>query len=509
MTEINLLDIAKRRGFFWPSFEIYGSTAGFYTYGPLGSLLKLRIEKLIRDHYVNKEGCMLIEAPILTPEEPWVASGHVESFTDMNVECQKCGEPYRADHLLEEKTKKSTDGMSMKQVMDGIKKSGVKCPRCGGALGEPYDYNLMFKTYIGPGKNKITGCLRPETAQTTYMPFRRLYELGRKKLPFGVIQLGRSYRNEISPRQGLLRLREFSQAEAQFFMDPQDSKHHKKFDLVKKKMMTVVTKDVQDKEIAMTAGDLVKKKHAGEWIAYYLATSIELFERMGMEGSRLRCRQHRDDERSFYSSDTWDVEFKSETFGRIELVGIASRTDYDLRRHQEVSKQKMTVNVDGREFIPHVIEVAYGVDRPVYTVLESCAKREGDRTYFNFPPTVSPYQVAVFPLVRKDGLPELARQVYNDLNESGFYALYDEGFIGKLYYRQDEAGTPFCVTVDYDTQKDNSVTLRNRDDQKQVRVKISELPGALSMIMQGHMEFSKAGKAVAKPGDAGKGKAKS
>ena len=191
MAKDEVLDIAKRRGFFWPSFEIYGSCAGFYTYGPLGSLLKLRIERTIREHFVNKEGCLLIEAPILTPKDPWVASGHAQSFGDITVECERCGEPYRADHLLEEKTKKSTDGMGLPEIQRLIGKNDVKCPKCKGDLGSAYEYNLMFKTFIGPGKNKIEGCLRPETAQTTYMPFRRLFELGRKKLPLGVIQLGR------------------------------------------------------------------------------------------------------------------------------------------------------------------------------------------------------------------------------------------------------------------------------------------------------------------------------
>lgn len=502
MPGINVLDIAKRRGFFWPSFEIYGGCGGFYTYGPLGSLLKLRIEKILRDHYVNNEGCLLIEAPILSPEDPWVASGHIESFTDMNVECKKCGEPHRADHLLEDKTKKSAEGLSLKEIMDGIRKNGIKCVKCGGELGDPYDYNMMFKTYIGPGKNKITGCLRPETAQTTYMPFRRLFELGRKKLPLGVIQFGRVFRNEISPRQGLLRLREFNQAEIQFFMYPNGKSRHSKFDRVKRRKLSVLTKGDQAKnrkDSTVKVADLVKKKHTNEWIAYHLSTAIELFEKMGIEGKRLRCRQHKDDERSFYSSDTWDVEYMSDMFGAIELVGIADRTDYDLKRHQDFSKQKMEVNIDGEIFIPHVIEVAYGTDRPVYSVIESCMKRAGDRVYLSFPPTVSPYQVAVFPLVKKDGLQKMARDVYDELNDNGFYALYDEGFIGKLYYRQDEAGTPFCVTVDYDTKKDKAVTLRDRDNQKQVRIKIKDLVDVLGKVMNGQLKFEKAGKLIKAP----------
>ena len=253
------------------------------------------------------------------------------------------------------------------------------------------------------------------------------------------------------------------------------------------------------KDGIMRVADLVKKKHTNEWIAYHLSTAIELFEKMGIDGKRLRCRQHKDDERSFYSSDTWDVEYMSDMFGAIELVGIADRTDYDLKRHQDFSKQKMEVNLDGKIFIPHVIEVAYGTDRPVYSVIESCVKMGGDRVYLSFPPTVSPYQVAVFPLVKKDGLPKMARDVYDELNDNGFYALYDEGFIGKLYYRQDEAGTPFCVTVDYDTKKDKAVTLRDRDNQKQVRIKIKDLVDVLGKVMNGQLKLEKAGKLIKAP----------
>ena len=484
-----ILDIAKRRGFFWPSFEIYQGCSGFYTYGPLGALLKLHIESIIRDHYINKEGCLLIEAPTLTIEDPWIASGHVGSFTDMTTECEKCGEPYRADHLVEEQAGIDTEGMSMKQIEDQIRKHKVKCPRCGGALGKVYDYNLMFKTYIGPGKNKLSGAMRPETAQTTYMPFKRLVEIGRKRFPLGVLQIGRSFRNEISPRQGLVRLREFSQAEVQFFMHPKDKKDHPDFNGVRNLKLMTWTKNHQTKgkkPEMLKIGDLVKEKVVVKRIAYHLAKSVELFRKMGIDEKRMRLRQHRDDERSFYSSDTWDVEFVSDAFGRIELVGIADRTDYDLSRHQELSGKDMGVNLDGKNFVPHVIEVAYGIDRPVLCVIESCLKESRGRTYFTFPPSVAPYQVAVFPLVRKDGLPERARSVFRSLIDEGFFALYDEaGSIGRLYYRQDEAGTAAAITIDYQTMKDDSITLRDRDSQKQIRVKMTELVPVLKRFLKG------------------------
>ncbi len=494
----DLLDIAKRRGFFWPSFEIYQGCSGFYDYGPVGALLKLRIENAIREHYLVKEKCLLIEAPTLTVEGPWIASGHVKSFADMITDCKKCGEPYRADHLVAENTGKATDGLKMEEIQKLIEKNNIKCPKCGGELSGMYDYNLMFKTSIGPGKDKVTGYLRPETAQTTYMPFKRLFEIGRKQLPFGVIQFGRSYRNEISPRKGLIRLREFSQAEAQFFMDPAMKNENPKIKEVENITFRVLTKEMQVKgmeEKEMKVSELVRSRHCNPWIAYFLAKSVNLFASIGMNKNRLRLRQHRDDERSFYSADTWDVEYISEIFGRIELVGIADRTDYDLKRHMEVSGQDMQVSFNGKKFIPHVVEVAYGIDRPLFCVMESCLRQEKERVYFSFPPTISPYQVAVFPLVRKDGLDKKAAEVFEMLKGTGFLVLYDDGFIGKLYYRQDEIGTPLTVTVDYETMKGRTVTVRERDSTRQIRVSIADLKDVIGRFFAGD-DFLKLGKEV-------------
>lgn len=489
----DLMDIAKRRGFFWPSFEIYGGCSGFYTYGPLGSLLKTRIESLLRDYFIRSEKCILMEAPIVTPEDPWVASGHVSGFTDMTIDCSKCGEAYRADHLLEKKLKQNVEGWSLSKVQKTLVDKKIKCSKCGGNLKSVYDYNLMFRTLIGPGKNKVSGVLRPETAQTTYMPFRRLFDIGRKTLPLGVIQLGKSFRNEISPRKGIIRLREFSQAEIQFFVDPKNKDKHACFDEIKNIEILTLTKKDQKKGKKMKFGEI--SKHTSQWIAYMLARSIQLFEEMGIEKNKLRCRQHVDNERSFYSNDTWDIEFMSDVFGIVELVGVADRTDYDLRRHMELSKQDFSVDIDGKKVIPHIIEIAFGIDRPIYCAMESCQRDVDGRTFFTFPPKIAPYEVAVFPLVKKDKLPEKAKEIYTLLKNAGFFVLYDEGFIGKVYYRQDEAGTPICVTIDYDTFKQKDVTLRDRDTQKQVRVKITDLVGVLNKFFSGE-KIDTLGKAV-------------
>jgi len=469
-----IMDISKRRGIMYPSFEIYGGVSGFYDYGPIGSKIKRNIEQLIRNYYVIDEECLEVECPTLSPEEIWIASGHLENFTDLMTECLKCGEAYRADHLIEEYTGRSCEGMHMSQLDDLIEKNRIRCPKCGGDLGKIYNYNLMFQTFVGPGKGKESAYLRPETAQTTYLAFRRLWEVARKKLPLGVLQIGRSFRNEISPRQGIIRLREFNQAEIQFFVEP-DKKFVENFDQVSKIKTRVVTKD--GKEFDISLENAVKKGVIGiQMIAYFLGRSLQLFERMGINPKSLKLRQHKDEERAFYSTDTWDIEYISKIFGRIELVGVSDRTDYDLKAHMDLSKRDMTVSYEGKKFIPHVIEVAYGIDRPFYCVIESCYREEKNRTFFKFPPEIAPYRVGVFPLVRKDNLPERAREVFELMKREGIHAFYDQtGSIGKRYARADEIGIPECVTIDYETMEDNTVTVRDRDTKKQIRVKIDEL----------------------------------
>ncbi|MBN2014294.1 MAG: glycine--tRNA ligase [Candidatus Altiarchaeota archaeon] len=473
-----ILDVSKRRGIMYPSFEIYGGVGGFYDYGPIGSRIKKNIEDLVRRYYIIEEGCFEVECPTLSPEAVWVASGHVSSFSDLMTECLKCGEPYRADHLIEEHTGKSCEASDMSAMDELVKEYKIKCPKCGGGLDRVYSYNLMFQTFIGPGKNKEVAYLRPETAQTTYLGFRRLWEIARKKLPFGVIQIGRSFRNEISPRQGMIRLREFNQAEIQFFVEP-DGKYSPRFDTVSAIKAKVI--DKEGRESSLTLKEAVEKGIVKlQMIAYFLGRSLQLFKEMGINPEALRLRQHKDEERAFYSTDTWDIEYMSSVFGKIELVGVSDRTDYDLSAHMKLSKQDMTVNYEGRKFIPHVVEVAYGIDRPFYCVIESCYREEGDRVFFSFPEDIAPYKAGVFPLVGKDGLPEKAQQVFDLLKKEGLYVFYDEGgSIGKRYARADEVGVPICVTIDYETLEDDTVTLRDRDTKKQDRVKIDGLCKAI------------------------------
>ena len=472
-----ILDISRRRGIVYPSFEIYGGLSGFIDYGPVGSRIKQNVEDLIRKFYVIDEGFFEVQCPTVSPEQVWIASGHVQSFKDHMIECLKCKEPYRADHLIEEALKRKTEGLGQKELQELIEKEKVVCLKCKGPLSKVYDFNLMFQTSVGPGTCKVTSYLRPETAQTTYLAFRRLWEFARKKLPFGVLQIGHSFRNEISPRQVMIRLREFNQAEIQCFVDP-DKKETPRFDEIAGMRVKISAKNGAEETTLKKLVD--EKRIKVQMIAYFLGKSIKLFEAMGIAPERLQLRQHEDTEKAFYSSDTWDVEYISPSLGRIELVGIADRTDYDLKAHMELSKQDMTVNIEGKKFIPHVVEIAYGIDRPIYCLLESCYQEDAERAIFKFPKEIAPYTAGIFPLVEKDGLPEKAREIFNSLRDKGFFVFYDRsGSIGKKYARADEIGVPYCITVDYDTLKDNTVTLRERDSKAQQRVKIEEIAGKI------------------------------
>lgn len=479
-----ILDIAKRRGLFYPSCEIYGGISGFYDYGPIGTRIKKNVEDMIRKAYLIEEygnfPCFEIECPTLGIEDVWNASGHVKNFSDFIVECSVCKEPFRADHLVEESLKISCDGMNANQLNELIKKNHLKCKKCGGELGKVYNYNLMFRTEIAPGKNKRIGYMRPETAQSTYIAFKRLWEISRKKLPFGILQIGKSYRNEISPRQYIIRLREFTQAEMELFTYPDDKFEY--LNLKEDAAIKIIDKNDKIYKISIKEAHnqgIIKNKA----IAYFLQKSVNLFVRMGIDGKRLQLRQHKDTERAFYSKDTWDVEFMSE-LGRIEIVGIADRGNYDLTQHQAYSNESMEIFWNNKRFVPNVIEVAYGIDRPVYCIVESCYVEEKDkkgkeRVYFKFPPEISPY-VCVFPLMAKDKLPEKAKEVIDVLKKANIYTFYDEsGSIGRRYARADEIGVSYAITVDYESLEDDTVTVRFRDTREQKRVKIDELEKVL------------------------------
>jgi len=553
-----LLDIGKRRGLLWPSFEIYGSAAGFFDYGPLGSKILDEITSLWRNYYIKKEGFEEINTTNIMSEPVFEGSGHLDGFDDSMTNCNDCNSSFRADHLIENFVDIQADSLSnekIKQIIDG---ENINCPKCGGSLGEVYNFNLMFKTNIGPGSARA-GYLRPETAQGIFVNFPYLYKYNRESLPFGVVQIGRAYRNEISPRQGVIRLREFLQMEAEVFVDP-NKKIHPKFSELGDEEIALFDTEKQSKgenAVKIKIGEAVEKGIIdNEMLAYYIVLTKHFLINLGIDEDKLRFRQHMEDEMAHYASDCWDAEAKSERFGWVELVGVADRCSYDLEKHEEKSGMDMTafrefdeskteekliiepkmdkigpkfkekakdvvekieekdsveikkemeedtidlcidgetikldgkyVNVseekeimDGEKFYPHVIEPSYGLDRIFYITLEHSIEKDvqdgEERTYLKLPTNIAPIKVAVFPLLSKDRFKEEAERIYKTLSKK-FETVYDDsGSIGRRYRRQDEVGTPYCITVDHKTLEDNTVTLRERDSTSQVRVNSKDL----------------------------------
>ncbi|MDD1742383.1 MAG: glycine--tRNA ligase, partial [Methanotrichaceae archaeon] len=338
-------ELARRRGFLWPAFELYGGAAGFYDYGPLGAPLKRRIEDAWRKFFVIEEGFAEIEGPTIGVEGIFQASGHLTGFSDPLTSCTDCKETYRADHLIKHIIE-VPDALSNEEIFAIMKENEIYCPECGGNLSNVYGFNLMFKTMIGPG-NKMPGYLRPETAQGMFINFPRLLRYFRDTLPFAAVQIGKSFRNEISPRQGVIRLREFTQAEAEIFIDPRN-KVHPKFAEVRDIRMKCYSRTAQEKgePEEMTFGEAVDRGIiAHQVIAYYIARTYQFLLAVGISQNLVRLRQHKSDEMAHYAADCWDAEVFLDRLGWIEIVGIADRTDYDLKAHMALSKVNLKVFV--------------------------------------------------------------------------------------------------------------------------------------------------------------------
>jgi glycyl-tRNA synthetase len=571
MSELDALaELAKRRGFFFPSNEAYGGTAGFYTYGPEGAALKRNLEAVWRDMYVREEGHMELESPTIMPEPVFEASGHLDGFDDMILECAACGSTHRADHLVEDAVPdiEDAEALGTERVAELVAEHGIDCPSCGAPLAdEPVDeFNLMFATNIGPGSSS-PGYLRPETAQGIFVEFPRLKEYARNQLPFGVAQIGSAYRNEISPRRALVRVREFTQAELEHFVDPErDDPPLEDVEDVEVPLYSAEAQHDEGSVETYTVGTAVEAGVIGSgWVAYYLGRSMAFYERIGVDMDRFRYRQHLAGERAHYAADCWDAE--TELGGNwIEVTGFAYRSDYDLSKHGEYSEEDFTlfrqyaepktveratidpdmsylgpefggaaadiaealeslaardrsafggdtvsVEVDGDSYTvpvertgfaveeqteagehitPHVVEPSFGVGRLVYTVLihthGTDVVDDEERAFLELPAEVAPTTVAVVPLMTKDGLDTRAREITNQLREAGFEVSYDDtGNIGRRYRRQDEVGTPYCVTVDYETKDTDTVTVRERDSTEQERVAIGDLPGVIRRLVGG------------------------
>lgn len=351
MNHEKMINISTKRGFLWPSFEIYSGVSGFTDYGPLGAILKNNIMQLWRKQYIAGEGFYEIESPTVTPEEVLKASGHVDNFTDPMAQCDGCKDVFRADHIIEEVTNLEVEGMTNEELDKIVKKHNVNCPNCGDKLSEIWNYNLMFKTNIGAKGNK-TGYMRPETAQGIFILFKRLSRFFKNKLPFGTVQLGKAYRNEISPRQGVIRLREFTQAEAEIFVDP-ENKTHPKFNTIadEKLVLNSQKTQIEGKDpITISAKEALENGIvANEILIYQIYLAKKFLKELGIPDEVLRFRQHLPNEMAHYAIDCWDVEVKTDRYGWVEIIGIADRGDYDLKSHSKHSNEELNIFIQYEE----------------------------------------------------------------------------------------------------------------------------------------------------------------
>ncbi|EDO17256.1 hypothetical protein Kpol_538p16 [Vanderwaltozyma polyspora DSM 70294] len=623
-----LESVLKRRFFFVPSFDIYGGVSGFYDYGPPGCALQANIIDLWRKHFILEENMLEVDCSILTPHEVLKTSGHVDKFSDWMTKDFKTGEMFRVDHLIEQtlnnrivaeesSTSVAPKDKNLKQLNHSIPLDGdiirkykevlnkldgysgdelaklmevfeIVNPTTGGKLQSPMEFNLMFETSIGPS-SQMKGFLRPETAQGQFLNFNKLLEFNNGKIPFASASIGKSFRNEISPRAGLLRVREFLMAEIEYYVDPQD-KSHKKFKDVQNCKLSLLSRDIQERASAvpvrMTLGDAVNSKIIdNQTLAYFMARIYHFLISIGIDNSKLRFRQHMANEMAHYATDCWDAEILT-SYGWIECVGCADRSAYDLTVHAKRTKEKLIVrqtlenpvnvsiwdidfksgnfykklrkqsalvkdhltslsqsslkelslklelegsiqlHVDDiendieltnddikivnetktihvREYIPNVIEPSFGIGRIIYALIEHCFwRRQEDeaRAVFSFPAKIAPSRVLVVPLSSNKELVPMTNLTTSLLKKCKISFKVDDSSvsIGRRYARNDELGTPFAITIDFESKKDETVTLRERDSKLQVRGSIESIVNAIDSIINDELSWKDATKNLTK-----------
>jgi glycyl-tRNA synthetase len=469
-----IVALAKRRGFIYPGSELYGGVANTYDYGPVGVELLRNIRNIWWEVFVHRRDDIVgLEGSLISHQEIWKASGHTSGFSDALVDCKNCKLRMRADHLLEDFIENNQDrlvgekielteisseelqialdtakveGWSERKMDEFIKQFHVPCPNCNENKGDKWTsvrkFNLLFPVHLGIVEgDQSLAYLRGETAQGMFVNFKSVLESNRVRLPFGIAQLGKSFRNEITPGNSVFRTLEFEQGEIEYFFDPEESDWEELYEDWKEKMWKFIT------------------------------------GKIGIREENLRWRTHSDEERSFYSKRTEDLEYKF-PFGFKELWGLAYRTDYDLSAHEKGSGKELRVvdSQTGKKVLPHVIEPAVGINRIFLMVLSDAYTEEENRTVLKISPKLAPFKAAVFPLLaNKPELVSKAREIYNDLSQS-FYVNFDaRGNIGKRYLAQDEIGTPYCITIDFESLEDDTVTVRDRDTMEQIRITTSEL----------------------------------
>ena len=438
-----IVSLCKRRGFIFQGSDIYGGLANTWDYGPLGAELKRNVKDYWWKRGVHERDDVVgLDSAILMHPRVWEASGHLAGFNDALIDCKQCKSRFRADHLIEDSLDMKVEGKSVQELTEIIHDNEIKCPTCGMvAWTEARVFNLMFKTFQGVTEDSSSIVyLRPETAQGIFVNFKNVLDSSRMKLPFGIAQIGKSFRNEITPGNFIFRTREFEQMELEFFVKPGDDE---------------------------------------KWFEYWRQFMVDFFVSLGVKKENLRLRDHTPEELSHYSKATTDLEYKF-PFGWGELWGVANRTDYDLSRHIEYSGKTLTYfdPAENKQIVPYVVEPSLGADRAILVLLCDAYDEEevqGEtRVVLRLLPKIAPIKCAVLPLSKKEALEELARKLYHDLKKCYNVEYDNTGSIGKRYRRQDEIGTPFAITVDFDSLEDNKVTIRDRDTMNQDRIEINK-----------------------------------
>jgi len=573
-----LSDLAKRRGYFWPSFEIYGGVSGYLDLGPLGTRLKRRIEEEWLNLFVYQHSFAAISTPVITPERVFIASGHVDHFKDLMVSCNNCRRHFRADQVIAEampgRADIATEAMTAAEIDLFVTENQIRCPECGGTLTNAEYFSTMFKTNVGP-YGDVTGYGRPEAAQGIFVDFKRVFETNRERFPLGIAQIGTVMRNEISPRQGPIRLREFTIMEMEMFFDPNqpECKYLNRVADIELPLLLAKDRERGSSDLTRVSAPEAAKRGLvqSEWSTYFMALSVKFAGSLGIPFDKQRFEEKLPAERSHYSAQTFDHQIWLDRWGWTEIAGHAYRTDYDLSAHSKATgvdlsifkpypqplekkalavvplgavlgpllREKARIVVEtltasnamevkeafdttgyfevqgfrvlpshvrfeernmretGRRVIPHVVEPSYGAERVVYSALEYAYARVKDRIVLKLPVHLVPLQVAVFPLMAKDGLSEIASEITNYLTSDGFAVEYDEsGTIGRRYARADEVGIPLSMAVDYQTKKDATVTLRDRDSWEQVRNGWKTLPDLMRKFLQSKLRFAELGTPV-------------
>ncbi len=491
----------KKKGFVYPNSDIYSGLSGFFDFGPLGAELKNNIKaQWWKTHVQQRDDMVGIDGSIIASQKVWVASGHVAMFSDVVLDCPKCHNRVRADHYIETTLNISSASLTPKQIGEMVEKKELLCPKCKTPFSESKPFNLMFKTFVGPTEEEsAVAYLRPETAQIIFADFKLIAETARKKLPFGIAQMGKSFRNEISPRDFLFRCREFEQMEIEYFIHPNQAQACPYITDVANVHLNVYTADMQAKNeemVRLTVREcLARGIISTPWHAYWLAFEHQWLVSLGANPAHLRIRQHLNDEKSHYAVETWDLEFKY-PFGWKELQGIANRGDFDLQQHIKTSGKDLSLfdEETKQKVVPHVIaEPSMGVERTFLLFLFDAYVDDKERgnIVLKLNAQLAPYKVAVFPLLsNKEELTALAKKIHGEL-KMHLTSFYDQsGSIGRRYARQDEVGTPYCVTIDFDSLEKKDVTIRDRDTTQQVRIPIENLSATIRDLIEGRKTFA-------------------